>query len=557
MDWNIETICGEVPLDYKPVDLNDSNYIFEADKNFIPINLHNFWGDSVTVNSYIECSNYVEGGFRENIYSIFDISFITIGLLGSAFILYKIIKTKILAKSLTALKVFIKNIIFQNYVVKYFLFLFFLIQNFLLFDYIRTKAVRSKPFIDEYISLASNYQFLKNLDFNAGDFIGGSYSVYLTSGPISAIGGVIGWNLTSNLIIARISNFYWILLLQLIFSIIIIKIYKSDYKFLIFMNSFILILVPWWQGSLYMIGEFASVIILLNSFIIINKFRRLSLILISISIFFGKLLNLLPALIFLVLWTFKQKSLKKIPNDLFYFSIPLFSWLALVSFKYADGGILDYLYNLYSLIVGHQSTGLNKGGSSLFTNLIDTIYLSEVSNWNIFDKIRIGLLPILFIYLLLRNINNINRIFGEITIPLAGSVLSTYIWFWIASPTKWMRYSQHFTIMILITLMYLINFNVLNQKLDQIIVFSSVGLHIENEKQLMIVFFGLCLFIVFVQSKVSVFNLSKILIILILIIDIAIPFFEKDNFANMDTILIYCKEDLSSMKCLEEYENNQ
>ena len=120
-----------------------------------------------------------------------------------------------------------------------------------------------------------------------------------------------------------------------------------------------------------------------------------------------------------------------------------------------------------------------------------------------------------------------------------------------------MRYSQHFTIMILITVMYLINFKVLNKKLDQIIAFSLVGFHIENEKQLMIVFFGLCLFIVFVQSKVSVFNLSKILIILILIIDIAIPFFEKDNFANVDTILIYCKEDLSSMKCLEEYENNQ
>ena len=94
MDWNTETICGEVPLDYEPVDPNDSNYIFEADKNFIPINLHNFWGDSVTVNSFIECANYVEGGFRENIYSIFDISFFTIGLLGSAFILYKIIKTK-------------------------------------------------------------------------------------------------------------------------------------------------------------------------------------------------------------------------------------------------------------------------------------------------------------------------------------------------------------------------------------------------------------------------------------------------------------------------------
>ena len=81
-----------------------------------------------------------------------------------------------------------------------------------------------------------------------------------TFGPISAIGGVIGWNLTSKLVIARISNFYWILFLQLLLSLAIAKMYKSEYKFLLFMNSFSLILIPWWQGSLYMLGEFASVI---------------------------------------------------------------------------------------------------------------------------------------------------------------------------------------------------------------------------------------------------------------------------------------------------------
>lgn len=46
-------------------------------------------------------------------------------------------------------------------------------------------------FIDEYVSLTSNIKFFKNLDYTAGEFLGGSYSIYLTSGPLSAIGSVI------------------------------------------------------------------------------------------------------------------------------------------------------------------------------------------------------------------------------------------------------------------------------------------------------------------------------------------------------------------------------
>ena len=70
----------------------------------------------------------------------------------------------------------------------------------------RTKAVRLK-FIDEYISLTSNVNFFTSLNFYAGDFIGGNYSVSLTSGPLSSIGAVMGWNITNKLAIARIANF--------------------------------------------------------------------------------------------------------------------------------------------------------------------------------------------------------------------------------------------------------------------------------------------------------------------------------------------------------------
>ena len=69
-------------------------------------------------------------------------------------------------------------------------------------------------FEDEYFALAANSSFFNSLDFNGGVKAGGSYSVALTSGPISSIGGVVGWFFSKNLVVARFSNFIWSLILN-------------------------------------------------------------------------------------------------------------------------------------------------------------------------------------------------------------------------------------------------------------------------------------------------------------------------------------------------------
>ena len=137
-------------------------------------------------------------------------------------------------------------------------------QAYFLYDIVRSKALRIPSFIDEYATL-SNVNFFKSLDFNAGNFIGGNYSVQLTSGPISAIGSVLGWNITNKFIIARISNFLWIIVIQLFFVYLIQKIYKVDVSFL---NSYHRI----FDGadsmvarSLYSIGEIPSMLIFTNA----------------------------------------------------------------------------------------------------------------------------------------------------------------------------------------------------------------------------------------------------------------------------------------------------
>ena len=158
------------------------------------------------------------------------------------------------------------------------------------------------------------------------------------------------------------------------------------------MNGFLLILVPWWQGSLYMIGEFASVFIFTNAMFLFSKYKYLSMFLFSISIFYGKLLTLLPFFFFYLILKTQNRKFKDIIYEVSIFSIPLFSWLLLVSIKYKNGNIFNYLTDLISLVLGHQSVGIE-----------ETSITSEVVNWNNFETTRILFVPLLFIYIVTKN----------------------------------------------------------------------------------------------------------------------------------------------------------
>ncbi len=541
-----EAICGKTPEGFKQQIINDSNFIFDVDPNFTPLNLYNFRGNAVTVNSFSECIHYVEGGFNTSTVTIFDVG---IGLLISSigfYSIYKFLKLKLHKKIFQTFK----NTIWYNKKEKilkfmgYLIFPMLVVQNYFLFDYVRSKSARIPRFIDEYISLASNVGFFKNFDFNAGEFIGGSYSVLLTSGPISAIGGVIGWNISSKLVIARISNFYWVFFLQLLLSYLVVKAYKSDFKFLIFINGFLLILIPWWQGSLYMIGEIASVIVFTNAIFLFFKFRNLSILLISISIFYGKLLTLLPFFFFYIIMKFQERKIKNIIKDFLFFLSPFLLWLFLVGIKYKNGNIVDYVTNLISLILGHQSVGIEQ--SSI---------VSEVANWNTYELVRILIVPLLFIYLVTRNRDKIDKVFGKISLPIVGSILGPYLWFWLLSPTKWMRYSQHFTIILIVSLIYFISFKISFTKMDLFILYSSLSIYIDNEKNLIWLFLIFVFSMIFLQQKYKPQSVIKFLFVLFIFIDISIPYFQKDTFGNVNEVINSCKEELVSSQCLEDYEN--
>jgi hypothetical protein len=151
-----------------------------------------------------------------------------------------------------------------------------------------------KPWEDEIIALTSSINFYTSLDYlpnNSYD----NYSYGLTSGILSSIGGVIGWTITRDLIFTRFFNFLYVFFVQFLMTYSIFKTNKN-YKYLnsIFFGLVLIVLVPWWFSTLYLIAEVISTLIFVNALFIYNKNKKLSLFLMGCSVIFGKFLLLIP-----------------------------------------------------------------------------------------------------------------------------------------------------------------------------------------------------------------------------------------------------------------------
>ena len=64
MDPGIEKICGlsDYILDFEAIG-NNPNFVFEKDPNFLSVKLYSIDGSVIDTNSWIECANYVNGGW--------------------------------------------------------------------------------------------------------------------------------------------------------------------------------------------------------------------------------------------------------------------------------------------------------------------------------------------------------------------------------------------------------------------------------------------------------------------------------------------------------------
>lgn len=547
----IINICGAIPKNFIKIQPTGNNFVFNSDPNFLPINLNNFRGTFATVNSFQECFYYVELGFGINVFTIYElIKYVLIAALICIFLyILNLKKTNFLSfyKQLDYLS-YKKNI---NLVL--FLILLF-VEIFVVLKYSINKSASLRPFIDEYVSLTSSYYFFTDLDFTAGGFLGGAHSKYLTSGPISSVGAVIGWIFTQNFIATRISNYFWIVIINLVLLLIISKHKKLNYKYSLLFTLSMFFLVPWWQGMLYGLGEFASTIIFCNAIFLFSKSRKLALSLFGISIALGKLLTLIPFAGFYFLIILNEKSLKSILKDTAFFLLPLIPWFLLINLRYAQGNLLDFFQDTLNFILkDSEASGLSIFSQFSLQNIKASILGSEYQYWNQYEKLRLSIVPLITIILIFRNRTSLNRSFGPIALPLISSIVLHILWFWLLSPLKWMRYSQHYMIVVVVTLFYMLLFNVYTKKLDFLVGCLAIGLLLDNSESNFILLFVLLIISVFLYKGQLWRNISKIILVSVIILDLsnAISLNESNNLPKIT--IESCSKELISDECRNDY----
>lgn len=530
---------------------NDNSYVFNNDPNFHSLNLTNFFNKVVTVNSFEECYYYVELGFGQNVFGIYDLIKLIIFLTLFFSILFFIKKNYLkLKQSLLSFRKYknsdlLKNLIFL---------LFLMLEVWIVYRYVLFKSLMLKPFIDEYVSLVSNYNFFTKLDFNAGGFLGGSYSKYLTSGPLSAVGSVLGWALTEDFYLIRVFNYFWIVFLNVILLLLLFKPSHLSFRFSLIFSVGMFLLIPWWQGVLYSLGEITSMIVFTNAIFLFSKYRKFSLGMFGLSIFWGKLLTALPFLGFYLTILLKEKSVKKVSKDILFFTAPLFPWFFLINFKYSSGNLINFFIDTLNFILfDNSASGLTSGSPISYENIKTILLSSEFQYWNIFEKGRLALIPILCVVLMLRNRSLIDEKFGYITIPTILSLAVHYLWFWVLSPLKWMRYSQHFMTIVIITLFYLIIFELLKTKIDYFLTCLTIGLLFDNDESNFLILFFILLTTLLLKEKKVWLPIMKFSLALVMIFDFSLTASKfNEDFSNSFQIE-NCKELLISEECRNDY----
>jgi len=547
----IINICGAIPKNFIKIQPTGNNFVFNSDPNFLPINLNNFRGTFATVNSFQECFYYVELGFGINVFTIYElIKYVLIAALICIFLyILNLKKTNFLS--------FFKQLDYLSYKKNINLVLFLIllfVEIFVVLKYSINKSASLRPFIDEYVSLTSSYYFFTDLDFTAGGFLGGAHSKYLTSGPISSVGAVIGWIFTQNFIATRISNYFWIVIINLVSLLIISKHKKLNYKYSLLFTLSMFFLVPWWQGMLYGLGEFASTIIFCNAIFLFSKSRKLALCLFGISIALGKLLTLIPFAGFYFLIILNEKSLKSILKDTAFFLLPLIPWFLLINLRYAQGNLLDFFQDTLNFILkDSEASGLSIFSQFSLQNIKASILGSEYQYWNQYEKLRLSIVPLITIILIFRNRTSLNRSFGPIALPLISSIVLHILWFWLLSPLKWMRYSQHYMIVVVVTLFYMLLFNVYTKKLDFLVGCLAIGLLLDNSESNFILLFVLLIISVFLYKGQLWRNISKIILVSVIILDLsnAISLNESNNLPKIT--IESCSKELISDECRNDY----
>ena len=418
-----------------------------------------------------------------------------------------------------------------------------LIHIVLIFSIAYYKSNLLSAFFDEIAMLAANINFFRTGAPFVEHYYMEKFSPSITSGPISSIGSVISYYFLNNLQQIRFGNFIYIFLLISIFNFYISKLYKIDLIKLIILTGFTLTIIPWWFGALYSLGEMASMIIFVYSIIFFNKKSNFALFLISVSIFFGKffIVAIFVPIYFLIIF-FEDRFILK---NILFFTLPILFLSILIELN-SELNIKDYFVILINFLQTHPSSGV---GENIFG--IANFSESELSTWSITSYVRLLITPIFSVFVITKYKNEIRENFNLNYILVITSILVPYIWFWIFNVSKWMRYTQFFTIpMILFLSIFFIKFGQFEKRFTLYFVFLL--LPFLNSIISLAFALVLLMFLLLPNLKGSI-NLYFILVYLILTINSTATIYE--NYYEEKKLIYFdsCLKSIDSYECFKEY----
>tara|TARA_B100000674_G_C37875222_1_gene931660 strand:- start:564 stop:1364 length:801 start_codon:yes stop_codon:yes gene_type:complete len=262
---------------------------------------------------------------------------------------------------------------------------------------------------------------------------------------------------------------------------------------------------------------------------------------------------LVPFVGFYIVILYREKNLQTLLKDLAVFLLTMFPWLALAHFKYEKGNLIDYLNDQFYFITNHQTSGVQDNAGGFFENFIILLNGSEFSNWSIYEKVRTLVIPLIFITIIFRNKKTINNYFGNIVFPLILATTFIYSWFWILNSTKWIRHTQHFTIIVLVSIVYILSSELINKKVDIFLMLSLFTFFIDNNKNLIYVGIFIFFVMIFVSGKNVFGDQIKYVLLIILFLDISIVYFQNTNSGNIIQIIEECRIELKSDLCRNSY----
>jgi hypothetical protein len=285
------------------------------------------------------------------------------------------------------------------------------------------------------------------------------------------------------------------------------------------------------------LGEILSSIIFFNSLLLYEKNKKLSMFLMSISIFFGKFIILLSFLVFIGI-NIKKQNVKNI----LYFAIPPTIWLFIIYIKTGLSGLVNYLNEFVIFLFGH---GLSKSDSSsnFYQEVKNNIAISEIADWSYVTIIRTSIVPLAFsLFLLSKFLLKKN---SKTDLSISIIIIINYLYFYLFSYQKYLRYSQIFLVITIFYLLYLLSNEEKLSNFEKFTFILFLSFYASSE---LLIFF-LIIYSILSYKKKSIF----ILLFTFLLLNIVNLQYESMDYVSSNLNIYECKNNISSIECISNY----